>query len=125
VEPDPTVRRFLERALQQTEAIVLVAEHAEAALATVATVMPNLILVNLALPGLSGLDLARRLRHDPDCQAIKLVALTRLCGPVLVETLDAAGFDAHVEMPATVAELGAVLRRLLAEEDRPGPGKRP
>jgi two-component system, OmpR family, phosphate regulon response regulator PhoB len=115
VESDRNVRLFLERALRRTEAVVVVAEDAEAALAVLTLVRPDLILMDLVLPGLSGLDLARRLRHDSRWPGTKLVALSRLCGPILAETMWAAGFDAHVEMPTTVSELGAVLRRLLTE----------
>jgi CheY-like chemotaxis protein len=74
--------------------------------------------VDLVLPGLSGLNLARRLHRDPRWRGIKLVALSRLAGPILMETMGAAGFDAHVETPMSVAELGAVLRWLLTEEGR-------
>ncbi len=116
VEADRSVRLFLKRALRRTEAVVVVAEDAEAALAVLTHVRPDLILVDLALPGLSGLNLARRLRAYPARREIKLVALSRLAGPILVETMGAAGFDAHVETPMTVAELGLVLRRLLTEE---------
>jgi CheY-like chemotaxis protein len=117
VEADRSVRLFLERALRQTGAVVVVAEDAEAALTVLTLVRPDLILMDLALPGLSGLNLARRLRADHARRGIKLVALSRLCGPILTETVGAAGFDAHVETPMTVAELGAVLRRLLPEEE--------
>jgi len=124
VEADRSVRLFLERALRQTEAVVLVVEHAEAALTALTMVMPDLILVDLVLPGLSGLNLARRLHRDQRWRRIKLVALSRLAGPILVETMGAAGFDAHVETPVTVAELGVVLRRLLTEEGRESEGVR-
>jgi two-component system phosphate regulon response regulator PhoB len=116
VEADRSVRLFLVRALRRTKAVVLGAEHAEAALAALTMVTPDLILVDLVLPGLSGLNLARRLRRNQRWREIKLVALSRLSGPILVETMGAAGFDAHVETPMTVAELGVVLRRLLTEE---------
>ena len=121
VESDPNVRLFLERALRQTEAIVVAAEDAEAALNILTLVRPDLILMDLVLPGLSGLNLARRLRRDQRWRGVKLVALTRLCGPILAETMWAAGIDARVDTPMTVRELGAVLRRLLTEEERPPP----
>jgi len=116
VESDRNVRLFLERALRRTEAVVVAAEDAEAALDILTQLRPDLVLVDLALPGLGGLDPARRLRHDPRWPGTKLVALSRLCGPILAERIWAAGFDAHLDMPTTVAELGAVLRRLLTSE---------
>jgi len=64
VEADRCVRLFLERALRRTEAVVVAAKDAEAALAILSLMRPDLILVDLVLPGLSGLDLACRLRHD-------------------------------------------------------------
>ncbi len=109
--------------MRRTEAVVVGAEDAETALAILTHVRPDLILVNLALPGLSGLDLARRLRHDPRWPGTKLVALSYLCGPLLAEMMGVAGFDAHVDLPTTVAELGAVLRRLLTEEGRAEPSR--
>jgi two-component system, OmpR family, phosphate regulon response regulator PhoB len=124
VEADRSVRVFLKRALRRTEAVVVVAEDAEAALAALTMVTPDLILVDLVLPGLSGLNLARRLRRDQRWRGIKLVALTRLSGPILAEAMGAAGFDAHVETPMTLAELGVVLRRLLTEERQAPEGVR-
>jgi len=99
VEPDRNVRRFLRRVLRQTEAVIVVAEDAEAALGILTLMRPDLILVDLALPGLSGLDLARQLRHDPRWPGTKLVALSCLCGPILAETMCAAGFDATWTCP--------------------------
>src|SRR5262249_5056003 len=116
VEADPSVRLFLERALRRAEAVVITAEDAEAALGILTLVQPDLIVVDLVQPGLSGLSLARRLRRDQRWRETKLVALTRLCGPILAETMWAAGIDAHVDTPMTVEDLGAVLRRLLTNE---------
>jgi two-component system, OmpR family, phosphate regulon response regulator PhoB len=125
VESDPSVRLFLERALRKTEAVVITAEDAESALGILTLVQPDLILMDLVQPGLSGLSLARRLRRDRRWRETKLVALTRLCGPILTETMWAAGIDAHVDTPLTVRELGAVLRRLLTAEEPASPRNQP
>jgi CheY-like chemotaxis protein len=72
---------------------------------------PDVILLDLGLPGLSGLDLARELRRHPEMAPVGLVALTGWGQEEdRRQTLD-AGFDGHLTKPTD----SETLERLLAE----------
>jgi len=99
VEDHPPIREFLRRALQQIGAGVLVAATAEVALQLLEDAVPDLILVDLATPGMGGVALARGLRADTLCRQIKLVAITGLSGSDHRREIIAAGFDAQLDKP--------------------------
>lgn len=75
VDDDPTVsdvvRRYFERAGMQ----VVVAEHGDRALEAVAQWQPDLVVLDLMLPGTSGLEICRALRRSSDVPVVMLTAL--------------------------------------------------
>jgi len=81
------------------------------ALSAARTYRPDVVLLDLGLPGLSGLDVARELRRDPDTANARLVALTGLGQEEDRRRTREAGFDHHLTKPTEPDEL----ERLLAE----------
>ena len=75
---------------------VSTAEHAEEALRILETFMPRLILMDLQLPGMDGLELTRRLKADPARRHIAIVALTAYAMKGDEERAIAAGCDGYV-----------------------------
>lgn len=63
---------------------------------------PDLMLVDIGLPGIDGYEVARRLRKNPRTSAITLVALTGYGQPKDREQAKNAGFDAHFLKPVDV-----------------------
>jgi two-component system cell cycle response regulator DivK len=119
VEDDAATRAVLEQVLGQPELSglgplrVIVVDDAPAALRAVAEAPPDLVLLDVRLPGESGLALCRRLRADPRCRSTRIVALSALPGPELAAQAAAAGCDAFVAKPFELDELLAVVRRWL------------
>jgi CheY-like chemotaxis protein len=76
--------------------------------------LPDLILLDLGLPGMDGLEVARRLRATKPGRAARLVAVTGYGQESDREHTRAAGFDEHLLKPlgreALVAALSAVSR---------------
>ena len=67
--------------------------------------LPKVALVDIGLPGIDGYEVARRLRANPDTQAMRLIALT---GYGLAEDqrrVLEAGFDMHLVKPVDIAQL--------------------
>ena len=86
---------------------------------------PNVILMDLALPGMDGWEATRRLKADRRTRHIPLIALTAHALAGFSESARAAGCDAFVTKPCLPDELVAEVRRLLtasnAQRDRPPP----
>jgi two-component system CheB/CheR fusion protein len=78
---------------------------------------PDVVLVDIGLPGMSGYDLARALRASPVGGEVRLVALTGYGQPADRAQAREAGFDAHLVKPVDPEQLTRVLAR-------PGPGSR-
>jgi PAS domain S-box-containing protein len=94
---------------------VQVAHDGHAALDAARGFRPDLVLLDIGLPGMDGYDVARRLRVDPELPALTLVALTGFGQDEDRRRTSAAGFDHHLTKPVeydALAELiGSALRR--------------
>jgi CheY-like chemotaxis protein/two-component sensor histidine kinase len=86
---------------------VEVAFDGEQALAAAITLQPKLVLLDLGLPRIDGLEVARRLRADPRFQRTLLIATSGYAQPQDREETTRIGFDAHLAKPI---ELDAVYR---------------
>lgn len=96
------------------------ATNAEEALATLATVRPRLILMDLQLPGIDGLELTRRLKADPATRDICIVALTAYAMKGDEQRARAAGCDGYITKPIDTRILPGVVAAYLqhnAEEE--------
>jgi CheY-like chemotaxis protein len=72
---------------------------------------PELVLLDIGLPGLDGYEVARRLREDPATKDLVLVALTGYGQEEDRRRSHAAGFNEHLVKPASVDALQAVFLR--------------
>ncbi|MGO4476284.1 ATP-binding protein [Massilia sp. 2TAF26] len=82
------------------------------ALRMIASLRPQVVFLDIGMPGMSGYDVAEAVRADPALDGVRLVALTGWGGEADRARSSAAGFDAHLTKPATVAAIEAVLARL-------------
>ena len=78
---------------------------AEHALAVLADFKPRLILMDIQLPGMDGLELTRRLKAKPETQKIVIVALTAYAMKGDEEKARAAGCDGYIAKPIDVRTL--------------------
>ena len=92
---------------------VEVAITGEEAVAQALASVPDLILMDLQLPGMDGHEALARLRADPDTQRVPVVALTASAMPMDRERALSAGFDGFLEKPISVREFPAQVRRHL------------
>ena len=91
------------------------ASNAEDALQLLRTVTPRLILMDIQLPGMDGLELTRRLKADPATRAIRVIALTAYAMKGDDEKAFAAGCDGYITKPIDVERLPVVVSSYLAE----------
>jgi CheY-like chemotaxis protein len=82
------------------------------------TRQPDLVLMDLALPGLDGWEALRRLRADERTRALRVVALTaHAMAGIRDETL-AAGFDGYMSKPIDVSTFADTVARFLEGVNR-------
>jgi len=121
VEDEPAIREMVRFALAKAEFEIDEAEGAEQALVHIASHAPDLVLLDWMLPGMSGIDLARRLRRDDLTARIPIIMLTaRTEEHDRVRGLE-VGADDYVTKPFSprelVARINAVLRRVHPETE--------
>jgi two-component system KDP operon response regulator KdpE len=110
IEDDPALRRALRTTLRSREFEVLEAATGESALVVAADGRPDVVLLDLGLPDLDGLDVLRRLRTFSDVPVIVLTARDEQSEKV--RSLD-AGADDYVTKPFDTEELLARIRAAL------------
>ena len=89
-----------------------VANDGRQALRMLPSLMPDVVFLDLGMPGMSGYDVAAAIRQDARLAGIRLVALTGWGGEADRAKTRAAGFDEHLTKPATVEAIEDVLRRV-------------
>jgi len=92
---------------------VKTAENAEQALIALGKHIPDLILMDIQLPGMDGLQLTRHLRRDPSLNAVPIVAFTASAIKGDEEIARASGCDGYVTKPINTRTLANVVRAYL------------
>jgi two-component system, cell cycle response regulator DivK len=111
VDDNPTNLKLLRVLLTGEGYDVRTAYDAEQAISLLASFHPILILMDLQLPGMDGLELTRRLKADPATRDVVIVAVTSYAMKGDDHKAFAAGCDDYVTKPIDVVELP---RRLAA-----------
>ena len=113
VEDEPAIREMLGYTLMKEGYICEEVADAETARTVLQKERPDLILLDWMLPGVSGLDFARRLKNDTDTRDIPIIMLTAKGEETdKVRGLD-TGVDDYVTKPFSTRELTARLRAVL------------
>jgi len=99
------------------------ADDGEEALVKAAALLPDVVVMDLALPRLDGWEATRRLKQDPLTRAIPVIALTGHGLPEHVERAQQAGCDAFLTKPCTPLDLATEIRRVLEGSPKKTPRK--
>ena len=113
VEDDPGSLMLATAALEADGFDVAGSESAELAREAIAGRMPALILMDIGLPGMDGLDFTRELKARPRTAAIPIVALTAHNMPLYERAAMAAGCEGFIAKPVSPAALTAEVRTFL------------
>jgi DNA-binding response OmpR family regulator len=117
VDDDPTVSDVVRRYLERAEFEVTLTADGSAALAEVAARRPDLVVLDLMLPGIDGLEVCRRLRAaDPNLPVVMLTALGEEDDRVVGLSL---GADDYVTKPFSPRELVLRVQSVLRRASRP------
>jgi CheY-like chemotaxis protein len=121
VDDNATNRRVCRALLAGEGCRIAEAANGVEALAAVRTEAPDLILMDVQMPVMDGLEALRRLLADPGTRAIPVVALTAYAMKGDREHLLQAGFADYLSKPVDIDRFLAVVRRFAAGA-RVGPG---
>lgn len=109
VDDEPNIANLLRVGLRYEGYSVAVAEDGPGALQAVSHFQPHLVILDLMLPGLDGIEVAKRLRQDPEILIIMLTARDQV--PDRIAGLEAGGDD-YVIKPFVFEELLARIRSI-------------
>lgn len=115
IEDDRHIRRYVRTSLENGAMRVFDVETGQQGIAMTTSTKPDLVIVDLGLPNVDGLDVIRQLRGWSDVPIIVLSGRTR--DEEKIAALD-AGADDYVTKPFSVAELEARIRALLRRQNR-------
>jgi two-component system cell cycle response regulator DivK len=116
VDDDARNLRLATAALEQAGHEVLSAEGGAEGIEAALAHAPDLVLMDVQMPGIDGGSALRRLRAEPRTAALKVVALTALAMKGDAERLLAEGFDGYLAKPIRYKEFLASVAALLAGE---------
>jgi len=111
VDDDPALRTLLRTTFEVADVAVIEADSAAAARRRIRTNKPDVIVLDVNMPGMTGLELCAVLKAAPETADIPIVLLTGSEGGS-AEAAKAAGADAFVRKPFSPLELLAVAERL-------------
>ncbi|PZQ81461.1 MAG: two-component system response regulator [Ancylobacter novellus] len=77
---------------------------------------PDLILMDIQLPEISGIDVTRRLKADPELKAIPVIAVTAFAMKGDEERIREGGCEAYLSKPISVAKFLETVRQFLPED---------
>ncbi|HUP93097.1 MAG TPA: response regulator [Solimonas sp.] len=109
VDDETDVTLTLKILLEVCGQVVRIASDGEEALRLVASFRPQVILMDLAMPGMDGLATARAIRSMPDIEQPLMVAVTGFGQVAFRQATREAGFDQHLVKPVTFNRLTGIL----------------
>jgi two-component system, chemotaxis family, CheB/CheR fusion protein len=118
VEDQPDAREMMRALLELRGHTVVDVGDAREAIETIGREQPDVAVVDIGLPELSGYDVARAVRSGPGGDQVFMVALTGYGSQADVRAAEEAGFDAHLTKPAEPERLFQLLARRAPSESR-------
>jgi PAS domain S-box-containing protein len=109
VDDNPDAADSLAMLLESLGAAAHVVNNGAAALAALDAFRPDVVLLDIGMPGMDGYEVAQRIRQQPQFNAVKLIAVTGWGLEADRRSSRASGFDHHLTKPIDIAALQALL----------------
>jgi len=114
VEDNPSNIAFMTDLVEDLASVTLLtAPTAELGIEIIRAHHPDVVIMDINLPGISGLEAMRRLRESPETASIPVIGLSAAALPRDTNRAKEAGFSRYLTKPVKVAELTAALEELL------------
>ena len=116
VDDEPNIVLSLEFIMQKEGYDVRIAKDGEAALKAIREKVPDLVLLDIMMPAMSGYEVCQRIRANPEWKDIRIVMLTAKGREVDQEKGMAMGADEYITKPFATRDLMARVKMVLGEE---------
>lgn len=117
VDDDPDIRELVTFKLEQMGHTVTTENDGEGGLAAALADVPDLILLDVMMPKLTGIEVCQRLRDAAQTAAIPVMLITAKAQEVDVERGFAAGADDYIVKPFSPRELASRVEAILARQN--------
>ena len=118
VDDEPNVVVPIQFLMKQQDYRVMTAERGEDALDLIYQYKPDLVLLDIMLPGIDGWEVCEIIRLNPNYRNVKILFLTAKGREVEIAKGLALGADAYITMPFLNAALVAKVKELLDKTDK-------
>ena len=115
VEDNPATVDVIQKELEFLGYESMIAEDGKEGVEKATSYLPDLIIMDISLPKMDGLEATSLLRKNPKTKSIPVLAATARALPGDKEKCLQAGCDDYIAKPFTHRELGAAIKRLLKE----------
>ena len=115
VDDEPDVVVPIQFLMEQQGYLVMVAERGEDALDLIYQYKPDLVILDILLPGIDGYEVCEIIRLDPSFRDVKIIFLTARDREVDIAKGLSLGADAYITKPFSNTELVAKVKELLEE----------
>jgi len=116
VEDDASALRLIEFALQQERYEVITATNGLTGLKKAQTEKPDLVILDLMLPGMDGFEICSRLRKDPETEQLPILILSAKTHETDVSTAHNVGADAYLTKSGDPSEIVSQVQTLLSQK---------
>ena len=113
IDDSKTIRRSAENLLTKEGCDVITADDGNEAMEMAEEESPDLIIMDIMLPGVSGLDLVRTMKADDKLKDTPIIVVTTMAMAGDQEKIKAAGADAYLPKPIQVDEFIEAVRKIL------------
>jgi DNA-binding response OmpR family regulator len=113
VDDNPDIRNMIMTHLEGMQCEVLEASNGEDGLAMILSMRPDLVLLDVMMPGLNGWEIARYIREKPEYENMGVIMVTAIGQAVNELTAPLYGADDYIDKPFQWAELDFKIRQTL------------
>ncbi len=119
VEDEPEIRILVKTILEKAGYSVVEAEDGEAALRLVNEEEPDLVLLDVMIPGIEGWEVCRRIRENEATRRLPIIMVTVRTTDEDIQRSVECGANAHINKPFDQRELLDTIKKLLGETSSP------
>ena len=115
VEDIPGLIHILQLEVQRLGYETILASNGEEAVELALAQLPNLIMMDIMMPEMDGLEAARRIRENPQTRTIPIIAVTALSSRKDKKKCFDSGCDDYLSKPFTASKLSSSITKLLEQ----------
>ena len=113
IEDNESNMKFVSNLLEMNGHEILQAVNAETGILIAREKVPDIVLMDIVLPGMDGLEASRLLKRNPETESIPIIAMTSLAMKGDREKMKEAGCDMYVAKPFNYKELLDIVKSFL------------